>query len=327
MGSEHGLAGPHASRGALEHMALVPDTYEGLGDAQQVATMHQRVACAAEVPDSNDTEMEDVENNSLHSNGGLRLSESPGIPLSQRAKHAPDSQSLSQASKPASQQGKRAPDCLVSGQAGKPSSKQLQHTSQDREPALTGSAAQQDTPYSSPVDRTCSQREKPTAENKGPANVSNTNPPQDTPYSSPTEVLVDQAAPDQAPQGIPSTAAADGGQGGHSDDEVFEDAAEIAQTLLDLKAQPRDKPSSALAWASAGSGTLQAQEGVPDDGYAQSNAAAESSGGLPYDVSILVSLTSHTASPMAIDCAQIFSLTARSANTPLSALMCHLTCT
>ena len=289
MGSEHGSAGPHASRGALEHMALVPDTYEGLGDAQQVATMHQQVACAAEVPDSNETEMEDVENNSLHSNGGPRLSESPGKPTSQQAKHASESQSLSQASKPASQQVKRAPDGLVTGQADKPSSKHVQHTSQDREPARTDSPAQQDTPYSSPVDRACSQPEQPTAKHNGPANASNTILPQDTPYSSPTEVLVDQAAPDQALQGSPSAAAADGGQGCRSDDEVFEDAAETAQMLLDLKAQPMDKLSSALAWASAGSGSLQAQEGVPDDGYAQGNAAAESSGRLPYDVNIMVS--------------------------------------
>ena len=291
MGSEHGFAPPHATRGALEHMALVPDTYEGLGDAQQVATMHQRVACAAEVPDINDTEMEDVENNSLHSNGGLRLSGSLDRPDSHQAKHASNSQSLSQASKPASQQVKRALDILVSGQAGKPSSKELQHTSEETQPAWTDSAAQQDTPYSSPVDRTCSQLEQPTAENIGPVNASDTNLPQDTPYSSPTEVLVDQTAPDQAPQGSPSAAAADGGHKSHSDDEVFEDAADIAQMLPDLKAQQREKSSSALAWASAGSGSLQAQEGVPDDEYAQRNAAAESSGQLLYDVNILVSLT------------------------------------
>jgi len=300
MGCEHGLVRPHASQGALEQMALVPDTYEDLGDAQQVATMHQQVACAAEVPDSNDTETESVENNSLHSNGGLRLSGSLDRPDSHQAKHASDSQSLSQASKPASQQVKRALDSLGSGQAGKPSSKQLQHTSEEREPAWTDSAAQQDMLYSSPVDRTCSQPEQPTAKKKGPANASKTDSPQDTPYSSPTEVLVDQAAPDQAPQGFPSAAAAEGGRGGHSDDEVFEDAAETAQTLLDLKAQPRDKPDSALAWASAGNGSLQAQEGVLYDGHAQRKAAAESSGKLPYDVSILVSLTPHTAPPMAI---------------------------
>ena len=244
-GCQHDRAGPHTVQ---EQMALVPDTYEDLDEAQCVPRL---ASCEAAEPQGSDDspELEDIENSSLHSNGGLRLSGSPSKPSSQQAK------------------------CV-------------QHGGVSQEPAGQDGTLHEDTPYSSPVGVIQSQQEKPAASPEPSAPGMNSRETQDTPYSSPAEVLTDQAAPDQAPTGPPSAAGVP--EGDHSEDELFEDA---AQTLLDMRTQATVRPASAQGADAAGNNeSLHALQQPSHGAAAQEEAAAASPGAKQHDVDVLVSL-------------------------------------
>ena len=247
LGSQHGPAG---LENLQEQLALVPDTYEDLLSAQRVPELAS--GKAAEAPGSESSlEMEDIENSSLHSNGGLRLSGSPGKPSSQQAKQA----------------------------------QRAKHGSDSQEPAGPEGIPHTDTPYSSPLETLQSQQEHPAASDRPSAPIRDSRDAQDTPYSSPTEVPLDQAAPHQALRGAPSTA--DAAEGDCSEDEVFEDA---AQTLLDLRSQATGRPGSAQAADSAGpdEGVHDVQPSS-DGAAAQQEAAAASPLAVQDDLNVLVS--------------------------------------
>ena len=181
--SQHGMAGPHTVQ---EQMALVPDTYADQDDAQCVPRLASCEVAKAPGSDSS-PELEDIENSSLHSNRGMRLSGSPNKPSSEETKHA-------------------------------------QHGGDSREPAGQVGTPHEGTPYSSPVGIIQSQQEQPAAGHERSAPAENSSDPPDTPYSSPAEVPLGQEAPDQAPRGPPSAAGAP--EADLSEDDLFEDAAQ-----------------------------------------------------------------------------------------------------
>lgn len=247
-----------------EQMALVPDTYEDLNGAQQVPEL-----ASSEITKARSTgvspETDDVENSSLHSNGGLRLSGSSGKTGSQQAKHA--------------QHGIQA-----QGQAGWPHAQHARHGSDGREPAGHEGTPPEDTPYSSPIESSHRQQEHPAAGGEPSAPTKNDKDPQDTPYSSPAEGPLDQAAPDQAPLGPPPAGRA--ADGDLSEDEVFEDA---AQTLLDLRTQPSGRPGPAQAADPAENDEdLHARQQTSDGAAAHGEAAATSP--MQHRINVLVSL-------------------------------------
>ena len=263
LSSQQGCIGLRTSQ---EQIALVPDTYEDMDGAQRVPELASSEAAEAQDIDS-PLEMDDVENSSLHSNGGLRLSGSPSKTGSQRAKHA--------------QQGTQA-----QGQADRPDAQHAKHGGDSREPAGQEGTPHEDTPYSSPVETLHSQQEHPAAGQKASAPTLNSRNHQDTPYCSPAEVPLDQAAPDQAPRG-PSPAGG-AAEGSLSEDELFEDA---AQTLLEFRTQGAPRQGSAQAAASAGNDEgLRAQQQPPDGAAAQGEGAATSPGAMLHDMNVLVSL-------------------------------------
>ena len=141
--SQGHLVGSRAApEDAQAEMALVPDTYEDLGGAQQVPVLapEQAGGQAEGVPDSSPC-MENIENSSLHSNCGLQTAESPPKPGSQpmhlsESPPKPRSQPMHHSErppKPSSQHAKQHPDSAPA--AGSP----VTHPSP------------QDTPYGSPA--------------------------------------------------------------------------------------------------------------------------------------------------------------------------------
>ncbi len=246
LGSQRGAAGLQVLQ---EQVALVPDTYEDLDGEQRVPELATGKAAEASGSESS-LEMEDIENSSLHSNGGLRLSGSPGKPSSQQAKH----------------------------------SQHAKHGSDSHEPAVPEGTLHTDTPYSSPLETLQSQQEQPAAGATPSASIRDSRNAQGTPYSSPAEAPLDQAAPDQAPRGTPSLVhAADGDR---SEDEVFED---VAQTLLGFSSQATGRPGSAQAADSAGPHEgLHAVQPLSSGTAAQEEAAANSPGAIQEDANVLV---------------------------------------
>ena len=261
-GSQHGAAGLQALR---EVVALVPDTYEDLDGAQQVPELASSKAAEGAGSESS-FEMEDIENSSLHSNGGLHLSESPGRASSQRAKQA----------------------------------QHAKHGSDSQEPAGPQGSPHTDTPYSSPLETLQSQQERPPAGDKPSAPTKDSREAQGTPYSSPAEVPLDEAVPDKALRGPPS--AADAAEEDRSEDEVFEDA---AQTLLVLRSQALGRPGSAQAADSAGPDEgLHAVQPSSGGTAPQEEAAAASPGAVQDDENVLVSFlpcSPHPIKQMAAD--------------------------
>ena len=224
-------------------MALVPDTYDDLGGAQQAPVLapEQAAVQAEELPDSSPC-MENIENSSLHSNCGLQTAEGPPQPGSQPMH-------LSESPPKPRSEPIHHPESLP-----KPSS---QHAKQHPD-----SAPAADSPVIHPS-------------------------PQDTPYDSPAEGAPGQAAPDQEPAGAPAAGVVGTD---NSEDEIFEDAAETAQILLDMESHPGLAQASAQAAASGGQVGSHAAEGLTCDDSSAEAAAAAASAGSPYNEDVLVSL-------------------------------------
>lgn len=239
----HVVGSQAAPEDAQAEMALVPDTYEDLGGAQQVPILTPELAegQAEGVPDSRPC-MENIENSSLHSNCGLQTAESPPKPGSQPMQ--------------------------LSESPPKPRSQPMHHSERPPKPS--------------------SQHVKQHPDSVPAAGSPVTHPtPQDTPYGSPAGGGPCQAALDQDPAGPPAAQAVGAD---NSEDELFEDAAEAAQILLDMEAQPELAHASALAAASGGQNSPHAAEGLTHDDSSAEAAAAAAPAGTPYNEDMLVCL-------------------------------------
>lgn len=205
----------HASRRlADEAMALVPDTYEGLEDIQQLPDqLHMQGEHAVSIADNGSPQRENLENSSLHSNGGVHVSGSPAKADSLPAKPVPG------VAQPASE-GER-PNSL------------------------------DDTPYSSPAEALEEQIAAPHALEQPPS-VSEQCHSGHQPQQASDEVLQQALAvenwsrdeglhPGQGAQQLPDEVARDEDSSG---DELFEDA---AQTLLELESHPGFRPGPTIA--------------------------------------------------------------------------------
>ena len=193
-------------------MALVPDTYEGLEDIQQLPDqLHMQGEHAFSTADNGTPQRENLENSSLHSNGGVHVSGSPAKADSLPAKPVPG------AAQPASE-GER-PNSL------------------------------DDTPYSSPAEALEEQIAAPHALEQPPS-LSEQCHSGHQPQQASDEVLQQALAvenlsrdeglhPDQGQ--LPDEVARDEDSSG---DELFEDA---AQTLLELESHPGFRPGPTIA--------------------------------------------------------------------------------
>ena len=205
----------HASRRLIdEAMTLVPDTYEGLEDIQQLPDqLHMQEERVFSTADNGSPQRENLENSSLHSNGGVRVSGSPAKADSLPAKPVPG------AAQPASE-GKRpiSPD---------------------------------DTPYSSPAEALEEQTAAPQALEQ-PLTVSERCHSGHQPQQGSDEVLQqpldvkdlsrdEGLNPGLGVQQLPDETARDEDSSG---DELFEDA---AQTLLELESHPGFRPGPTIA--------------------------------------------------------------------------------
>ena len=223
----------HASRRlADEAMTLVPDTYEGLEDIQQLPDqLRMQGDHVMKTADNGSPQRENLENSSLHSNGGLHVSGSPAKADSLPAKPIPG------AAQPASE-GER-PDLP------------------------------DDTPYSSPAEVLEEQTEAPQAL-KQPPTVSERCHSSHEAQQASDEVLQQPLAVEhlsrneawdtgQGVQHLSDGAARDEDSSG---DELFEDA---AQTLLELESHPGFRPGPTIAeQLEAAARGPSAAEGTPE---------------------------------------------------------------